>query len=90
MNQPLEYLSTVTSKGRVTIPAAVRQKLGIDQHDNVVFRIVDGRIELDRLPMTLDEAYGSVEPLNRQEDFAEQRTIAREERVAAWLRKQSQ
>ena len=90
MSQPLEYLSTVTSKGRVTIPAAVRQKLGIDQHDNVVFRIVDGRIELDRLPMTLDEAYGSVEPLNRPEDFAEQRTIAREERVAVWLRKQSQ
>ena len=90
MSQPLDYLSSVTSRGRVTIPVAVLQKLGIDQHDNVVFRLVDDRIELERLPMTLDEAYGSVEPLNRPEDFEELRTVAREERVTAWLRKQSQ
>ena len=87
MEEPVEYISSVTSKGQVTIPAVVREKLGIGLRDKVIFRIVDDRVEVEPLPMTLDEAYGAVTPLNRPEDFADLRRVAREERVARFLAK---
>jgi AbrB family looped-hinge helix DNA binding protein len=36
-----EYLATVTSKGQLTLPAAVRRQLGIDVGDRVAFVIED-------------------------------------------------
>jgi antitoxin PrlF len=87
VEESVEYISSVTSKGQVTIPAVIREKLGIGLRDKVIFRIVDDRVEVEPLTMTLAEAYGSVTPLNRPEDFAELRRIAREERVAQFLAK---
>jgi hypothetical protein len=43
--------------------------------------------EIEPAPMTLEEAYGSVPPLNRPEDFGLLKQIAREEREEAWLHK---
>ena len=87
MEEPVEYISTVTSKGQVTIPAVIREKLGIGLRDKVIFRIVNDRVEVEPLPMTLDEAYGSVTPLSQPEDFDELRRLAREGRVARFLAK---
>jgi len=39
-------LTTVTSKGQVTIPKSVRQKLGICQGSQIEFVMVDGHVEL--------------------------------------------
>ena len=36
-----EFVATVTSKGQLTVPVAVRRKLGIDPGDQVVFVIDD-------------------------------------------------
>jgi len=36
-----EYVVTVTSKGRLTMPAAVRRRLGIEPGDRVVIVIED-------------------------------------------------
>ncbi len=36
-----EYITTVTSKGRLTIPVAIRRKLGINPGDRVAF-VIDG------------------------------------------------
>ncbi|MBI2887836.1 MAG: AbrB/MazE/SpoVT family DNA-binding domain-containing protein [Chloroflexi bacterium] len=41
-----EYLSTVTVKGQVTIPIAVRRLLGIDPHAKVAFVVEDGTVRL--------------------------------------------
>ncbi len=83
-----EYIATVTSKGQVTIPIEVREQLGLAPQDKVVFRVLaDNRIEIEPLPMTLEEAYGSVAPLNRPEDFEAIEQITREEREDRWLRK---
>ncbi len=38
--------TTVTSKGQVTIPKEIRQKLGIRKGTRVEFVLVDGRVEL--------------------------------------------
>ena len=85
MDQYREYISTITSKGQVTIPAAVRRALGVGTADTLVFRIVDGKVEVEPLPMSLDEAFGSVNPLNTPEDFAEIGRIAKEEREARYV-----
>lgn len=85
MAQYREYISTITSKGQVTIPAAVRRALGVDTADKLVFRIVDGKVEIEPLPMSLDEAFGSVKPLSKPEDFAEIDRIAKEEREARYV-----
>ena len=76
-----EHSSTVTQKGQVTIPLAVRQALGIKPHDRVLFRVTNGRVELLPSPMTLESVYGAVKPLTRPENFREARRIAREERL---------
>ena len=81
MERPKEFISVVNSKGQVTIPAVVRDKLGISTPGTIVFRIMD----VSPLPVTLEEAYGAVTPTNRPEDYAKLRRTAREERVARFL-----
>jgi AbrB family looped-hinge helix DNA binding protein len=38
--------ATITAKGQITIPKAVRQALGLDRGDQVVFVLEDGRAVL--------------------------------------------
>ncbi len=42
----MQTSSTVTSKGQVTIPKAVRQQLGICQGSQIEFVMVDNHVEL--------------------------------------------
>ncbi|MBX2998082.1 MAG: AbrB/MazE/SpoVT family DNA-binding domain-containing protein [Caldilineaceae bacterium] len=81
MNGSHEYVSTVTSKGQVTVPVEIRRALGLKAQDKLLFRIVDGKVELAPLPMSLADAYGSVPPLTQPEDFSSIRASAREERA---------
>jgi antitoxin PrlF len=43
-----EILSTVTSKGQITIPLEVRDRLGLRQGDKVVFVLADHQVILRR------------------------------------------
>lgn len=79
--QTRKYYSTLTSKGQVTVPAPVHRALGLPPQDKVVFHIVEGQVLVESLPMTLEEAFGSVPPLHEPEDFQAIRAIAREERA---------
>jgi AbrB family looped-hinge helix DNA binding protein len=79
-----EILSTVTSKGRVTIPAEIRKKLGIDKGDKLSFVITDeGSIEL-RVPTysTVASLAGAACSLEQPMDWEKMRDVAREERLA--------
>lgn len=55
----MDVSATVTAKGQVTIPKAVRDALGLQEGDRVLFRVVDGRAVLARTPDLLELA-GSV------------------------------
>ena len=81
MKKSQEYISTITSKGQVTVPAEIRRTLGLKPQDKLVFRVVEGKVEVEPFPMTLEEAYGSVEPLEKPENFEAVRAAVREERV---------
>lgn len=74
-----EYMGTLTSKGQVTIPAEVRQRLGIQPRGRVIFRIVDDRVELLPPPLNLADTFGAVKPRRQPEDFQELHDVAVEE-----------
>jgi AbrB family looped-hinge helix DNA binding protein len=86
MAQDKEFIATITGKGQVTSPVEIRQQLGLSARDKIIFRLGNGnRVEIEPLPMSLEEAYGSVAALNRPEDFEELQRIANEEREERWL-----
>lgn len=55
----MDAAAKVTSKGQITVPKAVREALGIEEGDEVVFRVEGQRAVLARTPRFLDLA-GSV------------------------------
>ena len=81
MKEMQEHIRRVTTKGQVTIPVEVRRLLGVKPQDKVVFRVVEGRVELQPSKMTLEATFGAVTPRKRPEDFKELHDIAMEERA---------
>ena len=75
-----EYTGSVTYKGMVTIPRQVRQAFKIQPRGKVTFQVTADRIEIKPM-LSLEEAYGSVTPLNKPENFKELRATAIEERA---------
>lgn len=55
----MDAAAKVTSKGQVTVPKAVREALGLEVGDEVIFRVEGNRAVLARTPDFLDLA-GSV------------------------------
>ena len=84
-----EYLLRVSRKGMVTLPKMVRQKLKAETKGQVVVRVEENQITLGELPLSLEEAYGSVTPINRPEDFKKLRKIALDEKAERFLAKKS-
>jgi AbrB family looped-hinge helix DNA binding protein len=55
--------TTVTRKGQVTIPAEIRDHLGIKPKDKVRFEVVeDGSVRIGPAPSRLTAAFESVKP----------------------------
>jgi AbrB family looped-hinge helix DNA binding protein len=79
-----EYVSTISSKGQVTIPADVRRELGVETADKVIFVIAeDGAVELRRAPYRVADLRGIVPALPNREtvDFDDLIAEAFAERV---------
>lgn len=55
-------VTTLTSKGQVTIPKAIRDELGLKPHDKIAFFVENGCAKLQRYP-TLEELAGSLPSL---------------------------
>ena len=55
----MDAAAKVTSKGQITVPKAVRDALGIQEGDEVVFRVEGNRAVMARTPDLLDLA-GSI------------------------------
>ena len=64
-----EMETTVTQKGQVTIPAAVRSRLGLKPRDKVRFEVEGDVVTLRPAPSKVLRWYGSVTPKERPEDF---------------------
>jgi len=80
-----EIISTITSKGQVTIPAEVRAYLGLKTHDKIAFVLDEqGGVQL-RVPHypTLASLRGAAGKLERPLSWEEMRQIAYEDRFAS-------
>ncbi len=55
--------ATVTSKGQITIPKAVRDELGLREGDRVAFRVLDdGKVVVEPETIDLLELEGTLKP----------------------------
>jgi antitoxin PrlF len=79
-----EIVSTITSKGQVTLPAAVRKHLGLGTGDKVSFVIPDtGAVEI-HVPQypTVASLLGAPVTLSEDLTMGEMKEIAYEDRLA--------
>lgn len=84
-----ELISTISSKGQVTIPVEVRRQLGLHPADKVVFVVSDeGKVEVRPVRFTLESVLGSIEALpnesidlDREIDEAKEAAARRMERL---------
>ncbi|MEX0895931.1 MAG: AbrB/MazE/SpoVT family DNA-binding domain-containing protein [Patescibacteria group bacterium] len=53
------YLSPVTSKGQVLIPAPLRKQLNLGTADRVIFTISDQELRIQKAPAT-EEMFGCI------------------------------
>jgi AbrB family looped-hinge helix DNA binding protein len=79
MKEIEEYTRIVQTKGQVTLPQQIRQLLGVQAGDQVLFRVVEGVVEVQPVSMTLEKTFGAVTPKNSPEDFLALRDVAVEE-----------
>ena len=84
-----EYLSSISSKGQITLPADIRRLLGLESTDKVsVIVTEDGTVILRRPKFTLESVFGSVPSLpNQSADFEREIEEAMEERAAELVRR---
>ncbi len=87
-----EIVSTITSKGQVTIPAEVRRHLGLGTGEKIAFVIGPDGVQVRPVRFRLESVFGSIEPLpgTTTEDFERQIEEASEEaaeRVVAAMRR---
>lgn len=85
-----QFVTTVTQRGQVTIPAKVRRRLGLGPRDKVAFEIEGDQVRLVPAIFTLEAAYGSVQPRSQPEDFKAISRVAKEAHAARVLKKLQQ
>ena len=69
-------LSTVTSKGQVTLPAKVRKQMGVEAGDTVIFEFVEDQLVV-RKARNIENFFNTLQPL----DFSLKEKL--EEKIAA-------
>ena len=52
--------ATITSKGQVTIPKAVREALGLEPGDRIAFRLTDNAAVVEPETVDLKELFGAL------------------------------
>ncbi len=74
-----ESATTITVKGQVTIPIAVRKALGLKPRDRVNFVLETEGARILPAKSNLGAGFGAVKPRRKPEDFKRLRRLATEE-----------
>src|SRR5438874_1315271 len=61
--------TTLTQKGQVTIPQAIRARLGLKPRDRVRFEVDGDEVKLKPVESKLLDGYGAVTPRRRPENW---------------------
>lgn len=76
-----EIVSTITSKGQLTVPAEIRRTLGLKSGDKVVFQIEGRHVTLVPMTSRLAAGYQSIPALKEPKTWQEIEEIVAEERA---------
>ena len=79
-----EFVATITSKGQVTVPVAVRRHLGVGEHDTIAFVFEASgavRLSVPRYP-TIQSLRGVAGSLAQPLSWQEMEEVAQEEHAA--------
>lgn len=83
------HVSTISSKGQVTVPADVRRHLGVEAGDQITFVTTDeGKVEVRPVQFTLEDVLGSIEALPGETlDLDREIEAAKEEHLTRKMRR---
>lgn len=67
-------IATISSKGQITVPSSLREKLGIKAHDRLMVKSVGNTIVIERVPnlLELKGFLGKALPPDEERRFMEQ------------------
>jgi AbrB family looped-hinge helix DNA binding protein len=83
----MTHVTTLTSKGQVTIPKEVRDELGLKPRDKIRFSLENGHVVLRKAYPSLEDIVGSLPPLGMPiEDAIEEAKAERAQRLMTKLR----
>lgn len=77
-----EYISSVSPKGQITIPAEIREMLGVKPKDKVVFEVDKEGVKIRPLAARLQASYQAIPALESARSLEEVMEIAHEEHAA--------
>ena len=60
-----EFVSSVSPKGQITLPAEVRKQLGVKPKDKVAITLEDGRLAVTPLGSGIEASYQAIPALKR-------------------------
>ena len=87
INPPVkEFEGTLSHKGLVTIPQAVRRYLKVKAKDKIIFQIAEDTVQIKpRRLMSLEDIKGSVPPLDSAKDWKQIRADKRDDYADRYL-----
>ncbi|NLJ33469.1 MAG: AbrB/MazE/SpoVT family DNA-binding domain-containing protein [Firmicutes bacterium] len=50
-----EYIAEIDQYGNVNLPLGIREKLEVQEGDNLIFRAKEGKIEVEKFPLNIYE-----------------------------------
>ncbi len=48
-----EYVVEIDQHGSVNLPMGIREKLQVQEGDNLIFRVQEGKIEVEKFPLNI-------------------------------------
>ncbi|HET8865124.1 MAG TPA: AbrB/MazE/SpoVT family DNA-binding domain-containing protein [Gracilimonas sp.] len=74
--------ATITSKGQVTIPKKIREKLGLKPGDKIDFEVEKGDLKVSRKKYSIEETFGMLYRENQKSYTVEEM----DEKLAEYFR----
>ena len=78
---PLRHLMVVARKGQITIPAPIREALGIQEGDTIAVELQGEEVKITPIPSTLAAGYQSLPALPSSLDWKEVEQLAHEDQA---------
>jgi AbrB family looped-hinge helix DNA binding protein len=83
----MHSITSLTTKGQVTIPKAIRDELGLRPFDKIRFEIENGEVKLKKAYLSLEDIAGSLPAPHVTMDIDEAIALAKDERARELVRK---